>query len=76
MMCSYEKVKKLGVIMTGNVSVVPQILGASTVGGVAIATLPETGSNSIFSAILIGVIIVAAAVVVSRLVKLLAQRTN
>lgn len=59
--------------MTGSTSIIPQVLGASTVAGVATTTLAKAGP-SIFSVVLIGVIIVAAAVVVSRGVKIIANR--
>lgn len=60
--------------MTGNTPILPQVLGASTVAGTAATILPAAGANGIFSAILIGVIIVAMAVIVSRCVKILANR--
>ena len=67
---------KQGVFMSGNTSVLPQILGASTVAGTAAVVLPTTGGNSVFSLILIGVIAVAAIVVVTRLIKIFATRSN
>lgn len=62
--------------MTGNTPVVPQILAASTVAGVATAALPSSGSNQLVTIILTAVIAVALAVVISRVVKIFATKRN
>ena len=62
--------------MTGNTPVLPQVLGASTIAGVAAVALPSTGSNRIFASILVGVIVIAVLVVATRLIKTFVKRNN
>lgn len=53
-----------------------QVLGAATTTGGAVAALPLTAGNSVFQVILIAVAIVAATVLVVRIVKLSAARKS
>lgn len=51
-----------------------QVLGASTTTGVAVTALPLTSGNSVFQTILVATIVMAAIVLVVRIVKLSSAR--
>lgn len=48
-----------------------QVLGASTTAGVAVTSLPLTSGNSVFQSILIAIAIIAFAVLMVRIAKLI-----
>ena len=56
--------------MTGDVSPLGQVAGASVAGGAAVTALPYTAGNSVFTYLLIGTVSLATAVILTRLVKM------